>query len=153
MLARAHSPAEIAEVKALFLEYAESLDFSLCFQGFDEEMAAFPGQYAPPKGSLLLVRAAPAPAGAVGLRALAEDVCEMKRLYVRPGFRGLGLGRDLVVAILEEGRRLDYRVMRLDTLPSMAPAIALYRDVGFREIAPYIHNPLPGATYFECALR
>ena len=153
MLARAHSPAEIAEVKELFLEYAESLDFDLCFQGFDEEMAGFPGQYAPPAGSLLLARVdGGAAAGAVGLRPLTGGACEMKRLYVRPRFRGLGLGRELVLAILEEGRRRDYAVMRLDSLPSMAAAIGLYREFGFREIAPYTHNPIPGVIFLECGL-
>ncbi len=141
-------------MKALFLEYAESLDFSLCFQDFDQEMAEFPGQYSAPDGVLLLAKVDGAAAGAVGLRRLEEGVCEMKRLYVRPGFRalGLGLGRDLVLAILEEGRRLGYRAMRLDTLPSMEAAIALYLDVGFRDIEPYATNPIPGVRYLERAL-
>ena len=152
-LIRAESPRDIACVKALFLDYARSLDFSLCFQGFDEEMAGFPGRYAPPAGSLLLASLDGAAAGAVGLRALEDGACEMKRLYVQPEFRGRDLGRELVFAVLEEGRRLGYRVMRLDTLPSMAEAIALYRDAGFTEIEPYTHNPLPGVTYFERPLR
>jgi len=151
-IARAGAAAEVAEVKALFLEYAESLDFELCFQGFDEEMARFPGDYAAPAGALLLASVEGAAAGAVGLRPLGEGVCEMKRLYVRPAYRSQGLGRALIEASLDQGRRLGYGAMRLDTLPSMAAAIALYEAYGFKDIGAYTHNPLAGVRYLERAL-
>ncbi|MDP6345410.1 MAG: GNAT family N-acetyltransferase [Alphaproteobacteria bacterium] len=144
--------ADLAAVKALFLEYAQSLDFDLCFQDFEAEMAAFPGQYAPPGGALLLARLDGAAVGAVGLRDLGEGICEMKRLYLRPAARGSGLGPALVDGIIAEGRRLGYRRMRLDTVPGPHDAaIALYRRLGFAEIPPYCLNPVPGAIYMELA--
>ena len=151
-LAGAASAADIAAAKELFLEYARSLDFSLCFQGFDEEMAAFPGAYAGPRGALILAWAGATPAGAVGLRPLDQGTCEMKRLYVRPAHRGGGLGRRLVEAVIAAGRARGYRAMRLDTIPSMEAAIGLYRALGFRPIPPYTHNPVAGALFFEKAL-
>ena len=151
-IAPASSAADIAEVKALFHEYAESLDFDLCFQGFDDEMASFPGKYAPPKGTLLLARVEGEAAGAVGLRPLVDDICEMKRLYVRPTYRAFKVGRQLAERVLAAGQDLGYGAMRLDTLDSMAAAQALYRSLGFYEIAPYYENPIPGAHYFECNL-
>lgn len=148
----ARGAADVAAAKELFLEYARSLDFSLCFQGFDEEMAAFPGDYAEPKGALILARAGAEPAGVVALRPLGPDACEMKRLFVRPAHRGGGLGRRLAEAIIAAGRRQGYGVMRLDTVPSMAAAIGLYRALGFRPIPAYTHNPVAGALFFEKAL-
>ena len=154
MIARVAGPgAQLEEVRALFLEYARSLGFSLCFQGFDEELRALPGMYAPPRGRLLLATEDDAPAGCVGLHEWDAQVAEMKRLYVRPTFRGRGLGRVLTDAALAEARALGYRSVRLDTVPSlMQPAIALYRELGFREIPPYRENPIPGALYLELPL-
>ena len=151
-LADAVDAADVAAAKELFLEYARSLDFSLCFQGFDEEMAAFPGAYSGPRGALILARAGGEPAGVVGLRPLDRRACEMKRLYVRPAHRGSGLGRLLAEAVIAAGRARGYRVMRLDTIPSMGAAIELYRALGFRPIPAYTHNPVAGALFFEKAL-
>ena len=144
--------ADIAAVKALFLEYAQSLDFSLCFQGFDEEMAMFPAKYSPPKGGLLLAKVDGVPAGAVGVWQLAPGICEMKRLYLKPEFRGLNLGWSLATGIVDEGRRLGYRAMRLDTLTTMVAARALYATMGFVEVQPYYDNPMAGAVYMELPL-
>ena len=141
--------AEIGAAKALFLDYARSLNFSLCFQDFDAEMAGFPGKYAPPTGALLLAVVDGVPVGAVGLRDLGGGVCEMKRLYVKPEFRALKLGRRLAEALVAEARALGYRAMRLDTLPDMQSAQALYRSMGFRDIPPYYDNPIEGARYME----
>ena len=154
MIAQIAEPgARLEEVRALFLEYAESLGFSLCFQGFDEELRALPGMYAPPRGRLLLASEDDRPAGCVGLHPWEGDAAEMKRLYVRPTFRGRGLGRILTEAALAEARSIGYRSVRLDTIPSlMQSAIALYRELGFREIPPYRENPIPGALYLELSL-
>ena len=150
----ARVPDELAIVRTLFREYADSLGFDLGFQGFADELVALPGDYAAPRGAILLGgRAAPEQVLAVvALRPLAGDVCEMKRMFVRPEARGLGLGRALGAAIVAEGRRLGYRAMRLDTIDTMAPAIALYASLGFVPIAPYRHNPMPGALFFEAPL-
>jgi len=154
VIARVAGPgAQLEAVRALFLDYARSLGFSLCFQGFDEELRTLPGMYAPPRGRLLLAMEGDAPAGCVGLHEWDAQIAEMKRLYVRPAFRGRGLGRILTDAALADARALGYRSIRLDTIPTlMQPAIALYRELGFREIPPYRDNPIPGALYLELHL-
>jgi len=139
-------------VRELLLEYTASLDFDLAFQGFDLELVALPGDYAPPHGRLLLALDGDHPAGCVAFRRLEQDVCEMKRLYLREGWRGRGLGRALAEEAVVRARQAGYARMRLDTVPAMRSAIGLYRALGFTEIAPYCHNPVPGATFFELAL-
>jgi putative acetyltransferase len=148
----ATSAHDLALARELFAEYASSLPFDLSFQDFERELAELPGAYAPPSGALLLAVEAGGAAGCVALRALAQDICEMKRLYVRAAHRGSGLGRRLVDAILREGRARGYARMRLDTVPGMEAAIALYRACGFREIPPYRPNPIPGALFLEVDL-
>jgi len=149
----ATSPAQIAQARELFLEYAHSLGFSLCFQNFDKELAALPGDYTPPDGRLLLAEHEGQLAGCVALHKLESDVCEMKRLYLRPQFRGKGLGRALADRIIAEARQIGYRRMRLDTVePVMKEAVAMYRKIGFKEIAPYCPNPIAGALYMELEL-
>jgi putative acetyltransferase len=147
------TPAELAAVRRLFEAYAGSLGVDLGFQDFDRELRELPGEYAPPRGRLLVARVGAEPVGCVGLRALEPGVCEMKRLYVRPEHRGTGTGRALAEAAIDAGTRLGYERMRLDTLPSMEGARALYRALGFREIAPYRHNPIPGTAYMELRLN
>jgi len=135
------------------LEYAESLGFSLCFQGFDRELAELPGMYAPPQGRLLLATVANEAAGCAGLHVLEGDVGEMKRLYVRPGFRGGGLGRRLTLTTIAQARGMGCRRVRLDTIVGkMDRAIDLYRRLGFKEIDSYRPNPIPGALCMELML-
>ena len=152
---RAAASADFAAVRALFLAYARSLEFSLCFQDFDNELATLPGKYAEPMGTILLAEADGAAIGVVGLRPLDVDhrnppgTCEMKRLYVVPDWRGFAVGRRLTEEIIAAARCRGYRRMHLDTIRSMQTAIDLYRKLGFREIAPYYDNPIAGARYFE----
>ena len=138
--------------KTLFREYAASLSFDLDFQDFEEELANLPNGYTSPEGCLLIATYARQPAGCVALRKLGASVCEMKRLYVRPQFRGLRIGRALAEAIIERARTVGYTCMRLDTVPSMKAARALYVSLGFRVIEPYRYNPIEGAVFMELAL-
>jgi len=147
------NPIQVEGVRVLFREYAQSLGFSLCFQGFDKELADLPGSYAPPSGRLLLATARGQAAGCVALRALDPTSCEMKRLYVHPSFRESGLGRQLTQVIITEARATGYNSIRLDTIVGkMDDAIRLYRKLGFKEIDPYRANPVAGALYMELQL-
>ncbi len=149
----AESPQQIAALRGLFLEYAQSLGFSLCFQSFDKELAGLPGDYTPPQGRLLLATHEGAPAGCVALHKLDSTICEMKRLYVRPQFRGKGLGRELAERVIADARQIGYSQLRLDTVePMMRAAVVMYRQLGFREIPPYRENPIEGALYMELEL-
>ncbi len=139
-------------VRSLFKEYADSLGIDLCFQDFQEELATLPGSYAPPDGRLLLAFHNDQPAGCVALRPLEPGICEMKRLYVRPAFRSLGVGKLLAEQVISEARTVGYRRMRLDSLPSMTAALGLYRRLGFREMPPYRANPIEGAVFLELEL-
>jgi putative acetyltransferase len=152
-LIQATQPEHIEQARSLFLEYGRSLSFSLCFQSFDEELKNLPGAYGPPIGRLLLARHAGLAAGCVALRKLEAATCEMKRLYVRPADRGMGLGRILVERVIEEARIIGYERMRLDTIETaMKDAIALYRRMGFEEIAPYSDIPIERALWMELRL-
>ncbi len=150
----AASPADLDIARTLFREYAAGLGFPLDFQGFETELNALPGEYAEPRGTIVLAfDGAGAPLGCVALRPLDEPgACEMKRMYVRDTARGTGMGRRLGERILADARALGYRRMRLDTIDTMTPAITLYRSLGFRPIPAYRFNPIPGAVYFEAEL-
>ena len=148
----ARSPDDVAAVRALILEYQASLDVDLSFQHFADEIASLATIYGPPAGALLLATVAGAPAGCVGVRPLTLKCCEMKRLYVRPAARGHQLGRHLAERAMAAARALGYTHMRLDTLPSMHGAQALYLALAFYEIAPYRDNPVPGTRYLEAVL-
>lgn len=152
-LIEAESAKEISQARELFEQYAEGLGISLCFQNFDKELAELPGNYAPPNGRLLLAMEGAKPAGCIALRKIADGVCEMKRLFVCPEFRGTGLGHSLTEAIISAAREIGYVRMRLDTLPGkMDRAIAMYRNLGFQEIEPYYSNPVEGALFMELGL-
>lgn len=147
------SPEHIAQARELFLEYAQSLGFSLCFQNFDRELAGLPGDYVPPDGRLLIAEYDDQLAACVALHKLDADICEMKRLYLRSQFRGKGLGRILANRIIADARQIGYRRMRLDTVePVMKDAVAMYRKLGFKEIPAYRPNPNPGTLYMELLL-
>ena len=136
----------------LFQHYAESLDFDLDFQNFSQELAGLPGDYAPPKGCVLLAEDANDYVGCVALRPLEKHICEMKRLYLRPKARGKKIGRLLAETVIDAAKRIGYKRMRLDTVGSMQAAIGLYRQLGFYEIEPYCHNPHKDASFLELVL-
>lgn len=143
---------DLGVVKTLFVEYAESLGFDLGFQNFEEELANLPGGYAQPAGCLLLARYKDQIAGCIALRKLSDGVCEMKRLYVKPQFRGLKIGHKLTEAIIAQARKIGYVCIRGDTVPSMKAAKALYASLGFKEIEPYRYNPIEGVAFIELKL-
>jgi ribosomal protein S18 acetylase RimI-like enzyme len=149
---RATSPEDVTAARTLFVEYGKSLGFDLGFQDFESELRDLPGDYAPPGGMLLLAREAGVVIGCVALRPIDGSICEMKRLYVAPSGRGKGVGRALVREIVTAARSLGYRRIRLDTVPSMTAARALYRSFGFRDIDPYRFNPIPGTSFMELDL-
>ena len=153
-LIRAKSEKDFAEVAALFREYAEWLAIEMSSCKIEKTISKFPGQYGPPDGCLLLARQDGRPAGCVALRRFDDDTCEMKRLHVRPAFRGRGLGKALAVEIIDEARRLGYRKMRLDSIADrMKEAVSLYRSLGFREISPYGDHPEGCSLFMELDLR
>ena len=143
---------EVAACRELFIEYQRCLGVSLCFQGFDAELAGLPGDYAAPRGRLVLALYRGEPAGCIALRPLFHRDAEMKRLYVRPAHRGAGLGRILALRIIEEARAIGYDTLKLDTLPGMHAAQGLYADLGFRDTAAYCDNPLEGVRYLARGL-
>jgi len=152
-LAEAKEPSDLAAARRLMRAYADWLRVDLCFQGFEQELASLPGAYAPPRGRLLLAKAAGEAVGCVGLRPLAAEICEMKRLWVEPGWGGHGIGRALAEAVIETARAIGYQRMRLDTFPDrMQAAQKLYHGLGFREIPAYYDNPFEGVVMLELAL-
>lgn len=148
----ATDPAQVAACRALFEEYQRGLGVSLCFQGFDRELARLPGDYAPPRGVLLLATRGGHAVGCAALRPLGKGIAEMKRLYVAPVARGTGLGEALARDIVARARALGYRELKLDTLPGMAAAQALYARLGFRDCAPYNDNPVDGVRFMALDL-
>jgi putative acetyltransferase len=148
----AHDPERLDDIRELFSEYVKSLGFGLDFQDYEREYEELPGEYAPPEGRLLLATYGSKTAGCVALRRFAGTDCEMKRLYVRPEFRGKGIGKALAVFVIEAANKVGYKRIMLDTVPSMVEALALYRSLGFRERDPYRHNPVDGAVFMELYL-
>lgn len=149
-IAHAAIPDDLTTIQLLFREYQLSLNFDLCFQNFEQELARLPGKYAEPHGCILLATVDGTPAGCVAIRPLEDRVCEMKRLYVRPAARGTGVGGALARRIIDEARTRGYAAMRLDTVPTlMGSAVALYRALGFVNIPRYCENPIPGAEFME----
>lgn len=152
-IAEATTDEDLEHIRRLFRAYADWLNVDLCFQEFETELATLPGAYAPPRGRLLLARVDGEVAGCVGLRPLDDGICEMKRLWVEPGFAGRGIGRGLAEAIVDAGRKLGYRAMRLDTMPKRLKAAGhIYDTLGFKKIPDYYHNPLEGVVMYELAL-
>ena len=148
----AESAEDLRQARLLFQEYAASLDFDLDFQNFEEELANLPGDYTPPTGCLLLAVDGGRIAGCVALRRLSHEACEMKRLYVKPQFRSMGIGKSLAEAVIHKAEKIGYARMRLDTVPSMRGAQELYESLGFKKIPPYCHNPVEGAAFLELKL-
>ena len=152
-LVEANTKEFVEKAKELIREYAQSLEFDLGFQDFDKEMENFPGQYAFPKGSLYIALDENQPIGCVALRELGQSICEMKRLYVKPYYRGQKVGKLLAEVVIKAARDMGYNYMRLDTIPSMKQANMLYKALGFKKIAPYRFNPIEDATFFELNLK
>jgi len=149
-IVQATTSDDIEHCRRLFRAYSTWLNVDLCFQDFEGELAALPGSYVPPRGRLLLAKAGAEIAGCVGVRPLEDNICEMKRLWVEPGFEGRGIGRGLAEAIVDIGRELGYKAMRLDTFPNRLKAAGhIYNTLGFKEIPDYYHNPLDGVVMFE----
>ena len=151
-IVEASGPIDLADCRELFAEYQRSLGVDLAYQGFAHELATLPGKYAPPRGRLLLARDGHAAIGCAALRPLEDGDCEMKRLYVRPIARGTGLGRALATRLIAVAKEAGYAHMRLDTLPAMGPAQALYERLGFRDVAPYYDSPVPGTRFMALAV-
>lgn len=149
---KATTAEELDAVRELFTEYQKFLGFSLCFQGFDDELAKLPYKYAEPEGTILLAKVDEEFAGVVALWKLEEGVCEMKRLYVKPKFQGLGLGKKLAVSIIEEAKKKGYSKMKLDTVKRLETAISMYKTLGFIETKPYNYNPEDDVKYYEMPL-
>ena len=152
-LIEAHGAELVPRIRELFEEYAGSLEIDLCFQNFKQELDALPGAYAPPTGRLLLARAGNVAVGCVALRKIEDAICEMKRLYVRPAFRGQGLGRKLAMAVIDGARDCGYASMRLDTLSSMGEAIGLYESLGFVRTEAYYVNPNSCTVFMMLAIQ
>jgi len=149
----AESIGQIETIRELFLEYAKSLNFDLCFQDFDKELKSLPGRYAAPHGRLLLALYEEKIAGCVGLWKVNDQVCEMKRLWVRPEFRGKKIGRQLAEFVIEQAKLIGYSKMKLDTIDTMTEAIKLYVSLGFKSTSAYRYNPVEGAEYMELELK
>jgi GNAT superfamily N-acetyltransferase len=139
----------IPVVRELFREYMAELAVDLCFQGFEAELAELPGKYCPPSGVLVVVLDGDQPVACGALRPLESNVCELKRIYVRPSHRGSGLGRSITLDLMKRAKQIGYTVVRLDTLRRLTPALGLYTSLGFAEIHPYNFNPEPDVAYFE----
>lgn len=139
-------------IRELFTEYVHSLGFELNFQDYESEFAELPGEYAPPDGRLFLAIVDGDAVGCIGLRKINDTICELKRMYIRPDFRGKGIGRRLAEIVIEEARKTGYKAVRLDTIDTMKEATSLYRSLGFKEIDPYRHNPMVGAMFMELIL-
>jgi putative acetyltransferase len=149
----AETESEFSQAKELFIQYAHSLDIDLAFQGFDNELENIQQQYGKPKGALILAYAGSVPAGCVGIRAITDDTCELKRMFVIKEYRGLRMGENLLDNAITSSRQMNYNKMRLDTLSTMTAAIQLYRSKGFYEIEAYRFNPFDGAVYMEKLLN
>ena len=143
----------LAAVRSLFEAYAASLDFDLDFQNFKDELKELPGEYTPPKGCILMAIVGKDPAGCVALRQISNDICEMKRLYIKPRHRKKGIGRRLAETVIENACGIGYKRMRLDTVPTMKAARVLYASLGFKKIAAYRFNPIDGAAFMELDLK
>ncbi len=152
LIHRVTSDADLSVVKELFVEYWNSFGFTPCFQSFDSELAALPGNYAPPSGRLAIARLDAEPAGCVAMRPIDSVRCEAKRLYVRPQFRGRGVGRNLLEWLIGEARAAGYNQMLGDTMPVMSEALKMYERAGFKRIGPYVDQPTPGAIYLRFTL-